>query len=81
MLTRHAREGIRFDTTSSAFASLAEAYDVAVRRADRLLRRIEHAEEDGEFSYAKKLGRKLAAAFQAPRLGLRPGEEAPLAGS
>ena len=53
---------IRFDVSSDSFATVSAAYDAAVERADRLLRRLLRAEKAGEFSYARKIQRKLARA-------------------
>jgi hypothetical protein len=50
---------VRFDAESDLFLCLARDYLQAVESGDRLWRRIERAEDRGDFSQAKKLRRKL----------------------
>jgi len=50
---------VRFDAESEHFLCLAHDYMHAVEQGDRLFRRIERAEERGDFSLSKKLKRKL----------------------
>lgn len=58
----HSDHKVRFDTRSPAFEAVAEAYRLALERADRLRRRHLRAEDAGLFSYARKIERKLVLA-------------------
>jgi hypothetical protein len=53
---------VRFDATSPAFEEIAGEYRRALAQAERLWKRFEKAEDEGDFSKAKRLKRKLDAA-------------------
>jgi hypothetical protein len=53
---------IRFDATSPVFEEIAGEYRRALAQAERLWKRFEKAEDEGDFSKAKRLKRKLDAA-------------------
>jgi hypothetical protein len=53
---------VRFDATSPAFEEIAGEYRRALAQAERLWKRFERAEDEADFSLAKKLKRKLDAA-------------------
>lgn len=53
---------VRFDVESEHFDQVASELRAAIEAADRLWRRLNRAEAKGDFSKAKRIGRKLEAA-------------------